>query len=283
MLTLDAFIDQIDYLPPMPRNVTALIQLLSKTDIDVDRVVELIHYDPALTVQVLRLCNSAFFGGMPADNLNEAIVRVGYYEILQLVVAVSAATMMRPQQKGYGIEVGELWKHSITAAIVGRLIASDHGEDPALVFTACMLHDIGKVALSRCLEFKYDEIIEETKRCQSPMLFVEQKLLGFDHAEVGGRLLERWNFPSELIEAVRYHHNPAAATQHARIAAFAHLSNMISCFMGFGCGHQALALQGRLEAFALTGASSETLPGYMTKAFYALRDTASLISFPFGK
>lgn len=283
MLTLDSFLDSIDYLPPMPANVTSLVRLLNQTDIDVDQVVQLVQYDPALTAQVIRLCNSAYFGGVPADNLHEATVRVGYYEILQLVIALSTATMMRPQQKGYGIEAGELWKHCVTSALVGKLVAADRGADESLVFTACMLHDIGKVALSRSLETKYEEIVAETKRSQSPMLVVEQRLLGFDHAEVGGRLLERWNFPVELIEGVRFHHNPAAAPTHGLIASYAYLGNMLACFMGFGCGHQALAFQGRTEALDLIGTTPEQLPDYMVKAFFTLKDTEALLSFPFGK
>ena len=283
MLTLDSFIESIDYLPPMPRNVTALINLVNQTDVDVDQVVEIIQYDPALTAQVIRLCNSAFFAGAPASDLHEATTRVGYYEILQLVVALSTASMMRPQQKGYGIEVGELWKHSVTAAIVGKLVAVDRGTDAALVFTACMLHDLGKVALSRSLEAKYDDVVAETKRSQCPMLVVEQKLLGFDHAQVGGRLLERWNFPVELVQAVQFHHDPAAAPEHGQFAAYAYMGNMLACFMGFGCGHQALAFQGRAEALDLIGTNAEQLPGYMAKAFYALRDTDALLCFPFGK
>ena len=283
MLTLDSFLDSIDYLPPMPANVTSLIKLLNQPDIDVDQVVQLVQYDPALTAQVIRLCNSAYFGGVPADNLHEATVRVGYYEILQLVIALSTATMMRPQQKGYGIEVGELWKHCVTSALVGKLVAADLGADESLVFTACMLHDIGKVALSRSLETKYEEIVAETKRSQSPMLLVEQKLLGFDHTEVGSRLLERWNFPVDLVEGVRFHHNPGAAPTHGVIAAYAYLGSMLSCFMGFGCGHQALAFQGRAEAMDLIGTTPEQLPGYMAKAFFTLKDTEALLSFPFGK
>ena len=283
MLALDSFIESIDYLPPMPRNVTALINLLNQTDIDVDQVVELVQYDPALTAQVIRLCNSAFFGGTPASDLHEATMRVGFADILQLVIALSTATLMRPQQKGYGIEAGELWKHCVTAALVGKFVAADRGADASMAFTACMLHDIGKVALSRSLEAKYDEVVAETKRSQCPMLLVERNLLGFDHAEVGGRLLERWKFPVDLVQAVQFHHDPVAAPEHQQLAAYAYLGNMIACFMGFGCGHQALAFQGRTDALDLIGTTPEEIPGYMAKAFYAIRDTEALLCFPFGK
>ena len=66
-------------------------------------------------------------------------------------------------------------------------------------------------------------------------------------------MLERWKFPPELVQAVQFHHEPAAAPDHPRLAAYTYLANMISCFMGYGCGHQALALTGRAEALDLVG------------------------------
>jgi len=110
---------------------------------------------------------------------------LGFNEIFQLVVSLGTAALLRPPQKGYGIEAGELWRHSVTAAIIGKSIAQERNDNPSLVFTACLLHDIGKIVLSRSLESQYEQVLAETKRCQSPMVVVEQSLLGFDHAEVG--------------------------------------------------------------------------------------------------
>ena len=94
MLTIDNFIETIDHLPPAPRNLAKLVELLKETDVDVAHVVDLIQYDPALTAQIMRLCNSAYFGGgAPADNLHEAIARLGFTQIFQLVTALSTATL----------------------------------------------------------------------------------------------------------------------------------------------------------------------------------------------
>jgi len=282
MLTIDAFIGNIDSLPPFPRNLVALTELLDEPNVDVDQVVALIQYDPALTALVMRLCNSAYFGAAsPASDLHEATTRLGFNQIFQLVASLGTAAMLRPQQKGYGIEAGELWRHSVTAALIGKCLALERDDNPSLVFTACLLHDIGKIVLSRSLESQYDKVLAETELCQSPMLAVEQKLLGFDHAEVGGRLLQRWQFSPQLAEAVRCHHDPGAAGEHARLAAYAYLGNMIACFMGFGCGHQALAFRCRAEALDLTGIIPEDIPRYMAKAFSALRDVQVLLEIKF--
>ena len=103
----------------------------------------------------MRLCNSASFaGGSPASDLREATARLGFNEIFQLVVALSTASLMRPQQKGYGIEAGELWQHCVASGIVGKVLAMDREENVSLVFTGCLLHDIGKTVLSRAMESK---------------------------------------------------------------------------------------------------------------------------------
>ena len=282
MLSIESFIRNVDFLPPFPRNLVALTELLDEPDVDIDRVVALIEYDPSLTALVMRLCNSACFGaGSPASDLHEATTRLGFNEIFQLVISLGTAALLRPQQKGYGIEAGELWRHSVSAALIGKCIALERNENPSLVFTACLLHDIGKVVLSRSLESQYDKVLAESKVRQVPMLIVEQNLLGFDHAEVGGRLLQRWQFAPRLAEAVRCHHDPAAAGEHGRLAAYAYLGNMLACFMGFGCGHQALAIRGRAEALDLAGIICEDIPRYMTKAFDALGDVQALLNIQF--
>ena len=282
MLTIDALIRDIDSLPPFPRNLVALTELLDEPNVDIDQVVALIQYDPALTALIMRLCNSAHFGAAsPASDLHEATTRLGFNEIFQLVVSLGTAAVLRPPQKGYGIETGELWRHSVPAALIGKGIAKERNDNPSLDFTACLLHDIGKIVLSRSLEAQYEEVLAETRRCESPMVVVEQTLLGFDHAEVGGRLLERWQFPPRLVAAVRFHHDPGAAGEHTRFAADAYLGNMLACFMGFGCGHQALAFRCRAEALELTGTIAEDIPRYMANAYYALGDLRVLFETQF--
>jgi len=103
MQELDDFIDQAKYLPPAPRILPQLMTLLGKPDIDSDQVIRLITYDPALTANVLQLCNSAYIGAAtPAEDLQEAITRLGFRPIYQLVAAISGARALCPAQRGYG-------------------------------------------------------------------------------------------------------------------------------------------------------------------------------------
>jgi putative nucleotidyltransferase with HDIG domain len=268
MQELDDYIDRVQHLPPAPKILPQLLALLGREDIEASHVVDLMMYDPSLTAAALQLCNNAHFAGAsPATDLNEAVARLGFNRIYQLVAAVSGSRALTPPQKGYGINEGELWKHSVTTAVAGQLMAKELGEDENLVFTCGLLHDIGKVVLAHSLEHIYSKMIEDVDKFQQSLLDTEKRLLGAQHAEVGGRLLARWKFPSNIVAAVWFHHDPRAAAQHERLAAFVYLANMIAYFIGHGFGHHAFAMRGRAEALDILGMKGDDLPRFMIQTY----------------
>ena len=275
---LDSYIDRVTNLPPAPVILPQLLLLLNKPDVDSGRVVELIQCDPALTAAVLRLCNSAFFASATAaSDLLEAVVRMGFTRVYELVVAIIGARSMRTAQKGYGIDEGELWKHSVATALAARCMARDHGSDESAVFTAAILHDIGKIVLAQALEQSYSKLVKEIQVNQASLLESEASVLGVQHAEIGGRLLARWNFPDSLVSAVWNHHTPAAAIGYEQLTSFVYLGNMIAHFMGFGYGHQALALRGRAEALSFAEIKPQELPHYMIETFGLFNEMQALL------
>ncbi len=279
MQELDDYIDRVKNLPPAPRILPELLALLRKEDVDSGRVVDLISFDPAITAAVLRLCNSSFFAGSsPADDLQEAVARIGFSQVYKLVAAVSGARLLGPAQRGYGIDSGELWKHSVTAAMAAQLVAEDKGGDTGLVFTATLLHDIGKIILAEALEHVYARLVEESQCQQASMLETEKRLLGVNHAEIGARLLARWKFPANLVAAVGFHHQPSGAGADQALASYVYVGNMVSYFMGYGYGHHAFALRGRAEALEILGLGAQSLPEYMIKTFDKLETVESLLA-----
>lgn len=273
MQELDEYINKVKNLPPAPRILPELLTLLRKENVDSSRVVQLISYDPAITASLLRLCNSALFAGSsPATDLDQAVQRLGFRQIYTLVAAISGARALSPAQKGYGINAGELWKHSVTSAVAGQLIArSQLDPEEGLVFTAALLHDIGKIVLADALEHIYAQLVEESRAQQSAMIETEKRLLGVNHAEIGGRLLTRWKFPENLVAAVTHHHQPADAGPHSKLAAYVYLGNMVAYFMGHGYGHQAFAMRGRSEALDILGLEDGAMAGFMIQTFEQLQ------------
>lgn len=266
MQELDEYIDKVKHLPPAPKVLPPLLSLLNDPDVDSSRIVEVITYDQSLTAAVIQTCNTAHFAGRsPVDDIQEAIVRLGFKEVYQIVLAVSGARVLGPAQKGYGIEEGELWKHSVCTAVASQIIAEDRGEDANIAFTGGLMHDVGKLILAGALEEIYAKVIEETEQNQYSLLETEKKLLGVQHAEIGGRLLARWKFPANLVSTVWFHHQPTSAKPFHELASIVYLGNMIAHFLGFGFGHQAFALRGRSDALECLGLNGDDLPRYMIK------------------
>jgi putative nucleotidyltransferase with HDIG domain len=179
------------------------------------------------------------------------VFRLGFDEIYQIVAcAVSEASLGRPQA-GYGIGQGELWRHSAVAALASKVIAVKTGMNENLLFTAALLHDLGKLALSAALEGTYDEVVRQTESGSHSFLEAEQTILGTNHAEVGGRLLERWQFPDNLVRAVCHHHDPMRSKTHTALAAGVHLADVLAHMLGHGYGHNAYAVRAQRETLAL--------------------------------
>lgn len=268
MEELDQYIQKVKQLPPAPRVLPQLLVLLGKPDTDIRKVVDLIRYDQGLTANLLQVCNSAFFASaLPVSDLEEAVNRLGFKQVFRIVASISGSRALGTKQKGYGMDEGELWRHSVTTAVAAQLIAAEAGVEANVAFTAGLLHDIGKIILSEGLEQVYSKILDEVDKNQLSLLETEKKLLGVQHAEIGGRLLARWKFPAPLVAAVWFHHTPKYANPHDKLASCVYLGNMIAYFIGNGFGHQAFALRGRAEALDILNLKPDDMPRFMIQTF----------------
>jgi putative nucleotidyltransferase with HDIG domain len=239
---LDSIIQKVEQLPPLPASSVRIIQLATDPRASVDGILDVVRYDQSLTGQVLRLCNSAYFGlSRKIASLKEALAYLGSMPLLQLVLGVHCNAILQSAQPGYGLMSGMLWKHSSATALacdrVGRLVAA---EKPEALFTAGLLHDIGKVILGNFLAERYEEILELITG--NPMTFheAERTVLGYTHAEVGELIAERWKLPDVIVASARYHHAPgeyegqdATITQTVEVV---HLADSVALTMGMGIG-----------------------------------------------
>ena len=280
MQELDDYINRVQHLPPAPKILPQLLALLNRDDVEASQVVDLMMYDPALTAAALQLANCAYFAAAPVSDLGEAVARLGFTRVYQLVATVSGAQLLSSAQKGYGINEGELWQHSVASAVAAQLLADKLGDDRNLVFTCALLHDLGKVVLSRGLEKIYRKIVEDVEKNQQSLLEAEKKLLGVQHAEIGARLLARWKFPSEIIASVCYHHDPKMAGDryHQRLAAYVYIANLVAHFLGYGFGHHAFAMRGRAESLEILGLRGEHLAELMISTYENFEIVNSLLT-----
>src|ERR1700722_18690582 len=134
---LDAYLDRIKHLPPTPTLMIQLIELFRQPDADADEIVTLLRRDPALSVEVLRRCNSSYYGNeTPVMDINEAVFRMGFYEVYQITVSLFGMKALTPKEAVPGFPVEALRRHSSLSAIAAGALAMDVGESEGIAFTA---------------------------------------------------------------------------------------------------------------------------------------------------
>jgi putative nucleotidyltransferase with HDIG domain len=278
MQELDHYIDQIKRLPPAPTVLAELLGLFKQPNVDLTRVVDLITYDPSLTAEVLKLCNSAYFGmSYPADDISEAITRLGLYEVYRLVAAVVASRTLSVASPGSGLDAGELWRHSVTSAVAAQQVSQQAGDEPNVAFTAALLHDLGKIILALAIKDRYRPVVEATRTKGLSFLDAEKRLLGVQHAEIGGRLLSRWKFPKRIVLAVWFHHDPSKAHTFERLASVVQLANTLAHSIAEPSPCKPSPIQTQPEAMQLLGLAENDVEPCMTRTRAGLEALANLI------
>ena len=229
MKAIDDFITNADFLPPAFQLLPRLLLILEDVKANADALADLIRVDPGLTADILRVCNSAAYGlQFPVDNIQQAILRIGFKEVHRIIMSVIASPVLKQPEAAYSDPRKDLWSHSLAAAFASQTLCVGSGLDADLSFTAALLHDIGKVVLSHAVPGKAQEAQNMAAERNEPVFLAERALFKTDHAAVGARLLDRWGFPKNLTAAVRHHNEPAAAKGEVRLASCVCLSNILA-------------------------------------------------------
>ncbi len=224
---IDQFIERVRHLPPAAPVVSQLLGLLNDPNRDIERIVELINYDPSLVAEVLKRCNSAFFrGAVPAADISEAVTRLGFTEAYCVVVALIGARTMALAPAKSGLDAGSLWHHSVTTAVAAAALTGPAAENETLAFTSGLLHDVGKLVFASVEEAAYAKMLAQAGTFGPALLQAEEVAFGATHAAVGARLLTRWGLPASVTQTVlNHHHSPRAAAPFERLAAIVQLGN----------------------------------------------------------
>ncbi|HVK57798.1 MAG TPA: HDOD domain-containing protein [Candidatus Kapabacteria bacterium] len=229
MKQIDDFIANAEFLPPAFQLLPRLLLLLEDVESNVEALAELIRVDPGLTADILRVCNSAKYSlGYRAESIPEAILRMGFEEVQRIMMTVIASPVLKDPQSAYASKQGDLWNHSLAAAVASESLAPIAGINTDLVFTAALLHDIGKVVLAQAVPEQVAAASAVALEKNQPLYLAERSILKTDHAGIGARLLDRWGFPKRMTIAIRHHHEPAGARDEVRLASCLCLSNVLA-------------------------------------------------------
>lgn len=239
----ESILQSTQKLPSFPAVVHRAIQLINDPRSTAKDVVEVIQYDQSITVDILKLCNSAYFGlRRNVHSLQEALVIIGFDQLLEIILCHECAQFFYHPCRGYDLDYGALWKHSTASALLSRIISKRLGQETTPThFTAALIHDIGKVVLSEFVKDYFEEIKQIMEEKGLTFIEAEKEVLGIDHAELGGRIVEQWNFPKEITSCVRYHHCPFSAPEDQEMVHLIYLCDLVAMTTGIGGGADGLS------------------------------------------
>ena len=251
---------QVKAFPGMPATSAKLLKILKNPESSAAQIEEILKFDPGLTANILKLTNSAYFG-IPSkvSSVKQAVVLLGWKRLLQLVMTMCMSTVMKKPLPGYDLPHGELWRHSVAVSVAAELVVKAlkiPGADE--VFTAALLHDIGKLILGG---FVQEDLHQIEKMVAKGIAFevAEFIVLGTDHAQIGARILEKWSFPADLVNAVSWHHDPETCENYCTFSDIVHVANILGLMSGYGKGTNGINVQASNPVIERLGFESSDL------------------------
>jgi HD-like signal output (HDOD) protein len=219
-------------LPPFSPVALRLMALIADEDVSFKEVAKLISLDPALAGEVLKLANSGFYGRRYAvHSITHAIALVGIRRVSPIVIT---AALWRALPRRPSPAVKSWWRHSIGSALAAEHVSSEEPNADS-AYTAGLLHAMGQLALLEYAPEQYQQVLDLASSTGTDLLERERQMFGSDHAELAGVILDRWNLPPSIRDAVAAHHvdQPSSSSLTAAV----HTGCFAAEFIGFGtCG-----------------------------------------------
>lgn len=233
--TIDQLISGIPTLGSCGGVLSEIEGVLDDPDSTLTDVGTVIEKDPDLTARLLKLGNSSFFG-FPSrmETVSETISLIGIQQVQDLI-SVSVVVEIFEGVDEELVSMSSFWKHSLACGLAARQLAIVRRvPKPEKFFVAGLLHDIGRMVLFSRAPEQSRRVFAAYLSDTSLLRDAEQKVLGYDHAEIGEALLKVWNYPANLFNTVRYHHHPMSAGPYQLEASLVHVADHLVNAMQHG-------------------------------------------------
>jgi putative nucleotidyltransferase with HDIG domain len=259
MSSLQYLLAEIQNLKPIPAVAHQLLEIVGNPDSSMKDIAAVIQYDPVMTANILRTCNSAYFGlKHPAESVKDAVNLLGTDQVIELVLLKSGAASFSGSQEGYGLEEGEMWRYSVSSAVIAKQIAVKLGlANKNTIFTASLVKDIGKIILEKYVAKSGHKILALVEKENLSFREAEKKVLGIDHAELGAMIAKTWKFSPKMVKIIRHHHLADDTMIKDKEVAVVYLADCISMMIGVGVGSDGLAYRFRDETIRKLGLTAD--------------------------
>ncbi|THB79284.1 MAG: HDOD domain-containing protein [Desulfobulbaceae bacterium] len=234
-------IAQVDSFPALPATVSRIMDITADPESSAQDLMNAILPDQSICVTLLKIANSAFFG-LPrqVSSIDKAVMVLGFDEIRNIVLGKAVFNSFHDLYRNNKQVIDHFWYHSFICGLAAKLLSEEHTVSPSEGFIAGLIHDIGKLAMLMSLNSDYAHVLEETEPLEFRTLLKEQELYAISHDDVGYRLLKRWLFPIELVNAIGYHHRPQECPDSKLLPSIIQIADMLSIFH---CSEDAVSMQ----------------------------------------
>lgn len=227
-------------LPTIPEVLTTLNEVIAREDSMADDVADVISKDPAVSANVLRIVNSAYYGlQVRVSSISLAVSVLGFSMTKRVALKAAVFSKFANRDSNLPKDLFDplaFWRHSIFTGIATRVLGAEssvlaqaNAED---LYICGLLHDLGKIILAENLPDEFAALLEEAKRTGRQVHELEQERFGFTHADVGSVLAIKWFLPEDLTIGIRYHHRPTDDPFHRPLSSLIHLADHLAWSAG---------------------------------------------------
>ena len=196
-------------LPPFHPVALRLMKVISSESVPLTEIASIIRCDAAFAAEILRLANSPLFGfNREISSILHAVGLLGLERVRGLALTVALRRLLGNVPPSVAARV--CWRHNLACAMVAEELAVAAMMSSDVVYTAGLVHDIGRLALLASDPARYAALLASSEPEPSMLCQLERHSFGLDHCQVGAVLMEHWNFPKELRDIADLHHDPLA-------------------------------------------------------------------------
>lgn len=281
VMNIHELVSDVVKLLSLPEVCIRVNEMVDDPNVSVTEIGKVVNQDPALTARILKIANSPLYGfAMEIDTVSKAVTVLGTRQIRDLVLA-TVATRVFDGMSNELVTMENFWVHSIYCGLAAQLLAAEcrKGRHESL-FISGLLHDIGRLIIYNKIPGLAREALQLSLEGSEEleMHLAERKVIGFDHAQVGGELARSWKLPVNLQECIEFHHEPARAIQFPMETAIVHIANSVACMAELNTTNDGEIPMIEPISWEITGLSNDIIESVMQRSQAQIAEIKSMLS-----